>query len=92
MFYALQLVFLQCDRYVEFHPPKGRYFRLRIPKFGRDFSYHAPSCDLHPGRDHHYGRPIDEVAFLNASSSYVDSSSVDSLTVFSMDSNWSWLS
>ncbi|XP_066258416.1 nucleolar protein 10 [Euwallacea similis] len=41
-----KLVFLQCDRYIEFHAAYGRYFRLRIPKFGRDMKYHTPSCDL----------------------------------------------
>jgi ribosome biogenesis protein ENP2 len=41
-----KLVFLQCDRYIEFHSAQGRYYRLRIPKFGRDMKYHYPSCDL----------------------------------------------
>lgn len=41
-----KVVFLQCDRYVEFHSGGGRYYRLRIPKFGRDMKYHAPSTDL----------------------------------------------
>ncbi|KAL1491428.1 hypothetical protein ABEB36_012028 [Hypothenemus hampei] len=41
-----KLVFLQCDRYIEFHAAYGRYHRLRIPKFGRDMQYHSPSCDL----------------------------------------------
>ncbi|XP_071492595.1 nucleolar protein 10-like [Diadema antillarum] len=41
-----KLVFLQCDRYVEFHAKYGRYHRMRIPKFGRDLAYHSPSCDL----------------------------------------------
>lgn len=41
------MVFLQCDRYVEFHAQFGRYFRLRIPKFGRDLAYHPSSCDLY---------------------------------------------
>ncbi|CAG9825089.1 unnamed protein product [Phaedon cochleariae] len=41
-----KLVFLQCDRYIEFHAGYGRYYRLRIPKFGRDMQYHYPSCDL----------------------------------------------
>ncbi|CAH0557029.1 unnamed protein product [Brassicogethes aeneus] len=41
-----KLVFLQCDRYIEFHAAHGRYYRLRIPKFGRDMKYHYPSCDL----------------------------------------------
>lgn len=41
-----KVVFLQCDRYVEFHSAGGRYYRLRIPKFGRDMKYHAPSTDL----------------------------------------------
>ncbi|KAG8445645.1 hypothetical protein GDO86_010431 [Hymenochirus boettgeri] len=42
-----KIVFLQCDRYVELHSQHGRYYRFRIPKFGRDFSYHYPSCDLY---------------------------------------------
>ena len=31
-----KVVLLFCDRYVEFHSQAGRYYRLRIPKFGRD--------------------------------------------------------
>lgn len=46
LFY-FQIVFLQCDRFVEFHSQHGHYYRTRIPKFGRDFSYHYPSCDLY---------------------------------------------
>ncbi|XP_033645409.1 nucleolar protein 10-like [Asterias rubens] len=42
-----KIVFLQCDRYIEFHARYGRYHRLRIPKFGRDMAYHEPSCDLY---------------------------------------------
>uniref|UniRef100_A0A6I8RUB6 Nucleolar protein 10 n=1 Tax=Xenopus tropicalis TaxID=8364 RepID=A0A6I8RUB6_XENTR len=42
-----KIVFLQSDRYVELHSQHGRYYRLRIPKFGRDFAYHYPSCDLY---------------------------------------------
>ena len=41
------MVFLQEDRYVEFHNQCGRWFRTRIPKFGRDLAYHSPSCDLY---------------------------------------------
>ncbi|GLH04953.1 Nucleolar protein 10 [Gryllus bimaculatus] len=41
-----KLVFLHCDRYIEFHAAYGRYFRLRIPRFGRDMKYHYSSCDL----------------------------------------------
>ena len=41
-----KIVLLQCDRYVEFHAQYGRYYRLRIPTFGRDLAYHYPSCDL----------------------------------------------
>ncbi|XP_056624764.1 nucleolar protein 10 isoform X2 [Triplophysa dalaica] len=41
-----KLVFLHIDRYVEFHSQHGHYYKTRIPKFGRDFSYHYPSCDL----------------------------------------------
>lgn len=42
-----KLVFLQEERYVEFHSQGGRWFRTRIPKFGRDLAYHYPSCDLY---------------------------------------------
>uniref|UniRef100_A0AAQ5YWF3 Nucleolar protein 10 n=1 Tax=Amphiprion ocellaris TaxID=80972 RepID=A0AAQ5YWF3_AMPOC len=42
-----KLVFLHYDRYVEFHSQHGHYYKTRIPKFGRDFSYHYPSCDLY---------------------------------------------
>ncbi|XP_066554505.1 nucleolar protein 10 [Amia ocellicauda] len=42
-----KLVFLHCDRYVEFHSQNGYYYKTRIPKFGRAFSYHYPSCDLY---------------------------------------------
>ncbi|MGH0166503.1 UNVERIFIED_CONTAM: hypothetical protein FKN15_000333 [Acipenser sinensis] len=42
-----ELVFLHCNRYVEFHSQHGHYYKTRIPKFGRDFSYHYPSCDLY---------------------------------------------
>ncbi|KAL0894756.1 hypothetical protein ABMA27_013288 [Loxostege sticticalis] len=41
-----KIVFLQCDRYVEFHVGHGRHYRLRVPRFGRDLAYHRPSCDL----------------------------------------------
>ncbi|GAB0091450.1 Nucleolar protein 10 [Sergentomyia squamirostris] len=41
-----KMVFLQCDRHIEFHTAPGRHYRLRIPKFGRDLAYHSPSCDL----------------------------------------------
>ncbi|XP_072936537.1 nucleolar protein 10 [Epargyreus clarus] len=41
-----KIVFLQCDRYVEFHVGHGRHYRLRVPHFGRDMAYHRPSCDL----------------------------------------------
>ncbi|CAG9827356.1 unnamed protein product [Diabrotica balteata] len=44
--FILQLIFLQCDRYIEFHAAYGRYYRLRIPKFGRDLQYDFPSCDV----------------------------------------------
>ncbi|XP_047370643.1 nucleolar protein 10 isoform X2 [Vespa velutina] len=41
-----EIVFLQCDRNIEFHAAHGKYHRLRIPRFGRDLKYHYPSCDL----------------------------------------------
>ncbi|KAK7142886.1 hypothetical protein R3I94_012281 [Phoxinus phoxinus] len=42
-----KLVFLHIDRSVAFHSQHGHYYKTRIPKFGRDFSYHYPSCDLY---------------------------------------------
>uniref|UniRef100_A0A673UU32 Nucleolar protein 10 n=1 Tax=Suricata suricatta TaxID=37032 RepID=A0A673UU32_SURSU len=42
-----KIVFLHNDRYIEFHSQSGFYYKTRIPKFGRDFSYHCPSCDLY---------------------------------------------
>ncbi|XP_007933320.1 nucleolar protein 10 [Orycteropus afer afer] len=42
-----KIVFLHDDRYIEFHSQQGFYYKTRIPKFGRDFSYHYPSCDLY---------------------------------------------
>lgn len=42
-----KVLFLHCDRYVELHSQHGFYYKLRIPKFGRDFSYHYPSCDVY---------------------------------------------
>ncbi|XP_071403098.1 nucleolar protein 10 isoform X3 [Centroberyx affinis] len=42
-----KLVFLHSDRYVEFHSQHGHYYKTRIPRFGRDFAYHYPSCDLY---------------------------------------------
>lgn len=41
-----KLVFLQCDRYIEFHSAPGYYYRLRIPKFGRDLQYHPMTSEL----------------------------------------------
>lgn len=41
-----KMVFLTCDRFLEIHAAHGRHYRLRIPRFGYDMSYHQPSCDL----------------------------------------------
>lgn len=41
-----KMVFLHSDRYIELHVQHGRHYKLRIPKFGRNISYHKPSCDL----------------------------------------------
>ncbi|CAD1472939.1 unnamed protein product, partial [Heterotrigona itama] len=41
-----KLVFLRCDRSVEFHVAYGKYYILRVPRFGRDLKYRYPSCDL----------------------------------------------
>uniref|UniRef100_A0A915I7K5 NUC153 domain-containing protein n=1 Tax=Romanomermis culicivorax TaxID=13658 RepID=A0A915I7K5_ROMCU len=41
------MIFLQEERWVEFHVQYGRYFRFRIPKFGRDLNYNESNCDLY---------------------------------------------
>jgi ribosome biogenesis protein ENP2 len=41
------MVFLQADRHIEFHAQFGRYFRTRVPKHGRDITYHSGSAELY---------------------------------------------
>jgi len=41
-----KIVFLRNDRTIEFHAQFGNYDKLRLPKFGRDMTYHPSSCDL----------------------------------------------
>jgi len=63
-----KMVFLHCDRYVEFHAQHGRYYRLRIPRFGRDMTYHPSTCDLYfagVGPDI-YRLNIEQGRFLNS--------------------------
>lgn len=63
-----KLVFLQEERYVELHSQSGRWFRIRIPKFGRDLAYHYPTCDLYiaaSGRDV-YRLNLNQGRFLNS--------------------------
>lgn len=33
----------------------GYYYRMRIPKFGRDLAYHYPSCDLYVAASRYTG-------------------------------------
>lgn len=46
LFFTFQLVFLRYDRGIEFHVAYGKYYVIRVPRFGRDIKYHYPSCDL----------------------------------------------
>ncbi|XP_014775081.1 nucleolar protein 10 isoform X1 [Octopus bimaculoides] len=41
-----KLVFLEVNRYVEFHNQAGTYYCTRVPKYGFDMSYHTSLCDL----------------------------------------------
>lgn len=41
-----KLVFLQSDRFIEFHTGAGRHYRLRVPKVGRALGFHSPTADL----------------------------------------------
>lgn len=62
-----KMVFLHCDRYVEFHAAYGRYHRVRIPKFGRDMAYLPASCELYFGCDgaEVYRLSLDQGRFMN---------------------------
>uniref|UniRef100_A0A1I7WMZ7 Nucleolar protein 10 n=1 Tax=Heterorhabditis bacteriophora TaxID=37862 RepID=A0A1I7WMZ7_HETBA len=42
-----KLVVLEQDRYLEMHAAFGRYFRMRMPRFGRDMSYSRECSDLY---------------------------------------------
>ncbi|XP_055327272.1 nucleolar protein 10-like [Paramacrobiotus metropolitanus] len=41
-----KMVFLHSDRYLEMHAQYGKYYRVRIPKFGRDMAYQPENCHL----------------------------------------------
>lgn len=41
-----KMIFLRADRTFEFHGRAGIYYKTRMPIFGRDMTYHYPSCDL----------------------------------------------
>ena len=41
-----KLVLMRCNRYIEFHTQQGRYYELRIPRYGRDFQYQKSTCEL----------------------------------------------
>lgn len=42
-----KMVFLHSDRFIELHAQYGKYYRVRIPKFGRDLAYQAENCHLY---------------------------------------------
>jgi ribosome biogenesis protein ENP2 len=62
-----KFIMLQADRSVEFHTPLGMHYRTRVPKFGRDMSYHYPSCDLLIGASGNevYRLNLEQGRFLN---------------------------
>ncbi|KAK6041864.1 hypothetical protein COOONC_20631, partial [Cooperia oncophora] len=41
-----KLVLLQEDRFLEMHAAFGRYFRMRMPRFGRDMAFSIERSDL----------------------------------------------
>lgn len=41
-----KFILLEEDRYLEMHAPFGRYFRMRIPRFGRDMAFCREASDL----------------------------------------------
>ena len=42
-----KLLFLEEQRWLEFHNQSGRYFRIRIPRAGHDMVYCKSKCDLY---------------------------------------------
>ncbi|KAJ1363570.1 hypothetical protein KIN20_023469 [Parelaphostrongylus tenuis] len=42
-----KIILLEEDRFLEMHAAFGRYFRMRIPRFGRDMAYSLERSDLH---------------------------------------------
>jgi ribosome biogenesis protein ENP2 len=42
-----KMIFLHSDRFIEFHAQYGKYYRVRIPKFGRDLAYQTEVCHLY---------------------------------------------
>lgn len=42
-----KIAMLQGDRHIEFHNSTGYYFKIRIPKIGRDFCYNYNSCIMY---------------------------------------------
>ena len=42
-----KLLFLQDERWLEFHSQSGRYYRVRIPKIGHDMSYIKSKCEVY---------------------------------------------
>lgn len=61
-------VHLQNDRSVEFHNQGGILYSTRIPRFGRDLTYHYPSCDLYiaGAGDEVYRLNLEKGKFLNS--------------------------
>lgn len=41
-----KVALMQADRHIEIHAQFGTYYRFRIPRVGRDITYHAPSCEM----------------------------------------------
>lgn len=44
---CFQFILLEDERYLEMHAAYGRYFRMRIPKFGRDMAFCREVSDLY---------------------------------------------
>lgn len=61
-------VHLQADRSIDVHTAGGIHYSTRIPTFGRDISYHAPSADLVVGAASHevYRLNLDQGRFMNS--------------------------
>jgi ribosome biogenesis protein ENP2 len=79
-----KMVLLRADRMIETHASFGLHSKIRIPKFGRDITYHAPSCDLFvsAATNEVYRLNLDQGRFLGTYSFLLTTTTVGDLNIY----------